>query len=126
MSRHQEQHLKTAWYWSGCRDKIVMSRHQDLGSLGFTLFSFLFFSFLFFPFPSFLFLSRLFLLVILFLLFFLDLNVIDEMKLNAEINFFSNYYLDAWNFRQISGILFFQFLIAVVLMINRMLYGVIK
>ena len=29
-------------------------------------------------------------------------------------------------FYEISGILFFQFLIAVVLMINRMLYGVIK
>ena len=30
--------------------------------------------------------------------FLLDLNVIDEMKLNAEINFFSNYYLECMEF----------------------------
>ena len=73
-----------------------------MGSLGFTLFYFLFFSFLFFffsfSFRRFYFLSRLFLFVILFLLFFLDLNVIVELKLNAEINFFSNYYLEHMEF----------------------------
>ena len=37
--------------------------------------------------------SRLF-----YFIFFLDLNVIVEMKLNAEINFFSNYYLERMEF----------------------------
>ena len=102
-----------------------------MGSLGFTLFNFilfyfLFFSFLFFQFPSFLFWSRLFLLVILFLLFFLDLNVIVELKLNAEINFFSNYYLERIEFQTNSGIRCFQLLFSVVLWISRMLYGVIQ
>ena len=31
-------------------------------------------------------------------IFFLDLNVIVEMKLNGEINFFSNYYLERMEF----------------------------
>ena len=31
--------------------------------------------------------------------FFLDLNVIVELKLNAEINFFSNYYLERMEFQ---------------------------
>ena len=35
--------------------------------------------------------------VVLFL-FSLDLNVIIEMKLNAEVNFFSNYYLERMEF----------------------------
>ena len=35
--------------------------------------------------------------VVLFL-FSLDLNVIVEMKLNAEVNFFSNYYLERMEF----------------------------
>ena len=35
----------------------------------------------------------------LFFLFFLDLNVIVELKLNAEINFFSNYYLERMEFQ---------------------------
>ena len=33
-----------------------------------------------------------------FVLFFLDLNVIVELKLNVEINFFSNYYLERMEF----------------------------
>ena len=79
---------------------------RDLGSLGFTLFffSFLFFSFLFF---SFLLVSVIFLEQVVsarlfyFLLLFLDLNVIVELKLNAEINFFSNYYLERMEFSTI-------------------------
>ena len=35
----------------------------------------------------------------LFFLFFLDLNVIVELKLNTEINFFSNYYLERMEFQ---------------------------
>ena len=42
--------------------------------------------------------SRLFLLVYFILFFSLELNVIVEMKLNAEINFFSNYYLERMEF----------------------------
>ena len=49
-----------------------------------------------------------------------------ELKLNAEFNFFSNYYLECLKFRQISGIRLFQFQIAVILMIRRMLYRVIQ
>ena len=76
-----------------------------MGSLGFTLFSFLFFSFLFFSFVS----SRRFLgagcfcsfLLFFFYLFYflsLDLNVIVEPKLNAEINFISIHYLERMEF----------------------------
>ena len=65
-------------------------------------------------------------LVILFLSLFLDLNVIVERKLNAEIKFFSNYYLERMEFQKNSGIRFFQLLFAVVLLISRMLYGVIQ
>ena len=39
-----------------------------------------------------------FLLVIFFRLFFLDRNVIVELKLNVEIDFFSNYYLERMEF----------------------------
>ena len=75
---------------------------RDLGSLGFTFFSFLFFSFLFFSFDS----SRRFLgadcfcsfLLICFFFFSLDLNVIVELKLNAEINFISIHYLERMEF----------------------------
>ena len=49
-----------------------------------------------------------------------------ELKLNAEFNFFSNYYLECLKFRQISGIRLFQFQIAVILMIRGMLYCVIQ
>ena len=35
----------------------------------------------------------------LFFLFFLDLNVIVELNLNAEINIFSNYYLERMEFQ---------------------------
>ena len=38
-----------------------------------------------------------------------------ELKLNAEFDFFSNYYLECLKFRQISGIRLFQLQIAVVL-----------
>ena len=50
----------------------------------------------------------------------------DELKLNAEINLFSNYYLERMEFQKNSGIRLFQFPIAVVLLISRMLYGVIQ
>ena len=50
----------------------------------------------------------------------------SELKLNAELNFFSNYYLECLKFRQISGIRLFQFQIAVILMIRGMLYRVIQ
>ena len=71
----------------------------DLGSLGFTFFSFLFFSFLFFSFSF----RRFFsgadsFCSFLFLVLFLDLNVIVELKLNVEINFFSNYYMERMEF----------------------------
>ena len=49
-----------------------------------------------------------------------------ELKLNAEFDFFSNYYLECLKFKQISGIRLFQFQIAVILMIRRMLYSVIQ
>ena len=65
------------------------------------MFFFILFSFLFFSFLS---VSVIFLEQVVsahlfyFLLLFLDLNVIVEMKLNAEINFFSNYYLERMEF----------------------------
>ena len=79
-----------------------MHQRRDLGSLGFTfiLFSFLFFSFLFFSFLFFLFFFYFrrfradYFLVFLLSLYFLDLDVIVELKLNTEFNFFSNYYLE--------------------------------
>ena len=49
-----------------------------------------------------------------------------ELKLNAEFIFFSNYYLECLKFRQFSGIQFFQFQIAVFLMIRGTLYRVIQ
>ena len=49
-----------------------------------------------------------------------------ELKLNAEFDFFSNYYMECLKFRQISGIRLFQFQFAVILMIRRMLYRVIQ
>ena len=49
-----------------------------------------------------------------------------EQKLNAEFNFFSNYYLECLKFRQISEIRMFQFQITVILMIKRMMYCVIQ
>ena len=73
-----------------------------MGSLGFTLFYFLFFSFLSFFFLSvsvvFFFGAKCFRSYVLIFLLFLDPNVIVEMKLNAEINFFSNYYLERMEF----------------------------
>ena len=50
----------------------------------------------------------------------------SELKMNAELNFFSNYYLECLKFRQISGIRLFQFQIAVILMIRGMLCRVIQ
>ena len=61
-----------------------------------------------------------------FFIFFLDLNVIDEMKLNAEINFFSNYYLERMEFPTNFWNSILPVSYCSVLMINRMLYGVIK
>ena len=49
-----------------------------------------------------------------------------ELKLNAEFNSFSNYYLECLKFRQISGIRLFQFQIAAILMMRGMLYRVIQ
>ena len=49
-----------------------------------------------------------------------------ELKLNPEFDFFSNYYLECLKYRQISEIRLFQFHIAVILMIRRMLYRVIQ
>ena len=49
-----------------------------------------------------------------------------ELKLNADFHFFLNYYLEHLKFRKISGIRLFQFQIAVILMIRRMLYRVIQ
>ena len=49
-----------------------------------------------------------------------------ELKLNAELNFFSNYYLECLKFRKIYGIQLFQFQIAIILMIGGMLYRVIQ
>ena len=49
-----------------------------------------------------------------------------ELKLNAEFNLFSNYYLECLKFRQISGIRLFRFQIAVILMIRGMLYRVVQ
>ena len=69
-----------------------------MGSLGFTLFNFLFFSFLFFHFPSFFLEQTVSARLFSFVLFFLDLNVIVELKLNVEINFYSNYYLERMEF----------------------------
>ena len=74
--------------------KSQAHQKRDLGSLGFIYFSFLFFSFLFF---SFLYFHRFradYFLVFLLSLYFLDLDVVVELKLNAKINFFSNYYLE--------------------------------
>ena len=66
-------------------------------------------------------------LVFFFLLFyFLDLDVIIELKLNAEIEFFQITTWNALNLRQISGIRLFQFQIAVILLIKGMLYRVIQ
>ena len=66
-----------------------------MGSLGFTFlfFSFLFFSALLF---SFFYFRRLEQIVFsyFFSFYFLDLNVIVLLKLNAEFKFFSNYYLE--------------------------------
>ena len=70
---------------------------RDLGSLSFTFFSFIFFSFLFLL-IFFLYFRRFrvdcVLVFFFFSFYFLDLNVIVELKLNAEFNFFSNYYLE--------------------------------
>ena len=106
---------------------------RDLGSLGFT-FIFLFFSFLYFLLFSFFYFRRFradcscsyFFLLFFLSFYFLDLNDVDELKLNAEINFFSNYYLERMEFQTNSGIRLFQFPIAVILLISRMLYGVIQ
>ena len=57
-------------------------------------FSFIFFSFSFRRFSR----AGCFCSYIFFFLLFLDLNVIVEMKLNAEINFFSIYYLERMEF----------------------------
>ena len=70
-----------------------------MGSLGFTfifiLFYFLFFSFLFFLFFFYFRRFRSDYFLIFFLsLYFLDLDVIVELKLDTEFNFFSNYYLE--------------------------------
>ena len=65
------------------------------------MFYFIFFSFIFFSFLS---VSVVFLeqtvstRLFYFVLLFLDLDVIVELKLNAESNFFSNYYLERVGF----------------------------
>ena len=77
------------------KGKSQAHQKRDLGSLGF-IFIFLFFSFLF-SFLFFFYFRRFradYFLVFLLSLYFLDLGVIVELKLNAEINFFSNYYLE--------------------------------
>ena len=60
------------------------------------------------------------------LFYFLDLDVIVELKLNAEFDSFQITTWNALNFRQISGIRLFQFQIAVILLIKGMLYRVIQ
>ena len=70
-----------------------------------------FFSFLFYSSSYFIYFRRFradYFLVFLLSLYFLDLDVIIEPKLNVEFNFFSNYYLECLKSRQISGIRLFQ------------------
>ena len=45
--------------------------------------------------------ARIFFLLFVVSFYFLDLNDVDELKLNAEINFFQITTWNVWNFRQI-------------------------
>ena len=95
--------LKTYKYAATQKSKVSCSRirREDLGSLGF-IFFFFFSSFYFFSlFRSF----RVdYFLVFLFSFYFWIWMLSFELKLNAEFDFFSNYYLECLKFRQISGI----------------------